>query len=212
MDGTGIQAKIFYGLGKAASRLGFPFTIYRSASLINPIVPGNVIADPVMAAFVPTPYTYLKYNKPAVPDWTAIINATTLLAGDWIINAQATYYLAQIQPNLPLPAISCNRIVSINRAGYTTSAPFEPTKTLVAQALPVFMHNKKDREATPRDFPVQSDSKSGTPNWEFYINTRGVSDIRKNDVVTDENGFNYVIDVADLTDFGYICIGHDEKP
>jgi hypothetical protein len=213
MDAATLQSRIYKGFGKSALHAGYAFAVYRSSSMINPIAVGNMVIASINSVFAPSStYRLSSYNKPEVPDWTAIVDATQMQAGDWLVGVSGTYYIADLQPLLPIPAIQCNRTISISRAGYTTVAPLEPTQTVIATNLPCFMGNKRDKESSPTSFPAPSDTKTGQPNWLFYINTRGVADIRKNDLITDENGVNYVIDVPNLTSFGYICIAHNEKP
>lgn len=212
MDAATLQARINSGLGKAAARLGLTYSVYRSSSMVNPIAPANLIASNIKAAFTPSStYSFTDYNKPAIPDWTGIVDASTLLVGDWLVGS-SIFYLADIQPLLPLPFVQCNRTIGIKRAGYTTSGSLEPTQTVIAAGLPVFMFTQRDKESFPAAFPASSSSSTGTPNWQFYINARSVSAIQKNDVITDENGINYVVDVANLTSFGYIALAHNEKP
>lgn len=208
MDGTLLQAKVATGLGRAATHIGTSHKVYRSDTAIDPIGLGTYLST-LPAAFT-TGYAFSRYSQPIVPDWTCVIDTNTLQPGDWLVGAD-TYYIADIQPLLPIPAVQCNRSISINRAGYSTAGALEPTTTLIASNFPVFMTNKKDRERAPMGFPsMQTDTTTGVPSWQFYINMR--SNVLKNDIITDDLGTKYVIDIANLTSFGYLVLAHLEKP
>lgn len=211
MDAATLQSRIYSGYGKAAARIGLPMDVYRSASMLNPLGAGNRIVSGQLAN-VTTGWDYGKFNVPKQPLWTLVADASSLNIGDWLVGAEGKFYLADKQSLLPLPVVECNRSVTITRPSYSTTGALEQAETTVASAFPVFMQSKRDKGHTPAGFPDATESTAATPTWLAYINAHGVSDIRKNDVVTDENGVRYVIDVPDLTSFGYIVEMHAEVP
>jgi hypothetical protein len=211
MNGAKIQAKIDYGYGKAAKVIGTDFNIYRSASMINPLDSANLVKV-IKASFTPT-LTYGSYNKPNAPLWTAVIDGSTLLAGDWISNGALTFYLADKQALLPYPAVQCSTTVNITRPTYSSgSGPYEASELTIASDLPVFMFNKKDKTASPHWSPVNTDSVVSTPEWEFYINTRTEGDIQSKDIITDKLGTQYIVETNSFTSFGYIVSAKLAKP
>ncbi len=211
MIGATVQQKIWRGNGKAAARIGFPCTVYRSASMLNPLVSGNVIASNFMASFTPTP-EYMKYNKPHMPDWMGMFDATTLQNGDWIVGTYGTFYLADIQGILPLPSIKCQIQASIVRPGYSVSGPAEQTEAAIASSFPLYSFKLHQGGHSPAGFPEATESKSAIPGRIFYANNHTVGAIKKNDVVIDEVGDRYAVDSATLTSFGFVLLTHLEKP
>lgn len=211
MDGATLQAKINKAYGKSASKVGFPATLYRSASLINPIANRNVVQTGVMVSFAPS-LSYSDYNKPKVPDWTCLVDGALVQIGDWLVGVQGTFYIADLQMTLPIPAVQCDRIVSIIRPSYSTHGPLTPVETTIATALPVFAYTAKDKGSAPAGFVAPTESRADVPELEVYINARNVGDIQKNDVIVDELGNRYVIETYNPTSFGFIVIARLEKP
>lgn len=211
MIGATVQKKIWSGNGKASARIGFPCTVYRSSSMVTPLGAGNIIATNFMASFTPTP-EYTKYNKPHIPDWIGIFDAKTLQIGDWIVGAYGTFYIADIQGILPIPAVKCDVQVGIVRPSYSVSGPAEQSDVVIASNFPAYSFKMNQGGHSPSGFPEATESKSATPSRIFYINSHVVAAIRKNDVVIDEVSERYAIDSATLTEFGFIILAHLEKP
>jgi hypothetical protein len=215
MDAAKIQAKIFKGLGKAAKALGTSFYVYRSASMMSPLDKSNVLVEGINASFT-TSYAYAKYNKPSVPDWTLVADATDLMAGDWFSDGNHTYFIAEIQGLLPIPAIQCSELVSISRPSsdpvVVDGGGAEPGEALIAENFPLFMMNKKDKSNRPGWFPTSTDSTIAMPEWVFYINTRNPGDIQSHDIITDSLGIRYEIDTPARTSWGFIVTAKLEKP
>lgn len=217
MDGDKAQLKGWKGNGQAAKRIGSQFDVYRSASMLNPLDAANKIAT-VWASFT-TGMQYATYNKPAKPDWTVLVDATNLRPGDWLVREGETFFIADIQQNLPIPAIGCSAVVDIARPGYgSIGGGFSTQEHLVSQAMPVFMFNKKDKTSAPSWFPASTDSTVSLPEWTFFINARGLNDLRAHDVIigdqVDAQGerCRYEIGALTLTSFGYIVNAKLEKP
>lgn len=212
MDGAKLQLKLLKGYATAARVIGTPFDVYRSASMMTPIALGNKIAT--LPASFTTGLNYATYNKPNAPLWTVLIDASSLLPGDWLVDGSNTYFLADIQPLLPLPAVGCSTTVSIARPSYgtATAGGYETTDSLIAQNLPVFMIGKKDKTTSPHWFPGSTDSVVATPEWQFYINSRVEGAVKAHDVIIDSQGTRYEIDTLSFTSFGYIVTARIEKP
>jgi hypothetical protein len=211
MDGATLQARIYSGYAKAAARIGLPHDVYRSASMLNPLAVANRLISALPASMT-TGMAYSAYNKPKIPDWILIADASQLIIGDWLVGGQGTFYVSDMQPLLPIPVVQCNHVVNIMRPSYSIAGSLEQTETQIASAFPVFMQSKRDKDHTPAGFPTATESATSLPMWITYINAHRVSDIQKNDVIVDENGARYIIDVPDLTSFGYIVETHIEMP
>ena len=211
MDGTRMAALVAKGYGIAAARIGLPHTVYRSASMFNPLQNSNQLITNFPASMT-TNYQYSAYNKPKVPDWKLIADISQLAIGDWLVGGQGTFYVADLQPLLPTPVVQCNHVVTIMRPSYSIAGSLEQTETQIASFFPVFMQSKRDKDHSPSGFPTSTETATSLPMWITYINAHGVSDIQKNDVIVDENGARYIIDVPDLTSFGYIVETHIEMP
>lgn len=211
MNGAQIQRLISQGLGIAAKALGFDFLVYRSASLVDPLAAGTEIAT--IKASLTTGYAYSAAKKPSAPDWTLVCDMREMEAGDWLVGP-STCYIAKVQPLLPFKAVECNRVVSLARPNYEDggAAGYEPKDAVFASALPVFMYPKKDRVSPSKAMHFPSDSAAAITEWTVYVNAWSIGDILPHDVLIDELGARYVIDIADLTDLGFMCVARLEKP
>lgn len=211
MNGTQLAALVAQGYAIAADNIGLPHDVYRSASMLTPLEIANRLISALPASMT-TNYQYSGYNKPKVPDWKLIADISQLAIGDWLVGGQGTFYVADIQPLLPTPVVQCNHVANIMRPGYTVAGSLEQTETQIASSFPIFMQSKRDKDHTPSGFPTATESATSLPMWVAYINAHSVSQIQKNDVVIDENGTRYIIDVPDLTSFGYVVEMHIETP
>jgi hypothetical protein len=210
MDGPTLQSKIYGGYAKAAQRIGFPCSVYRSASMINPIAIGNRIFTNFYASFA-VDFNFAQYNRPHIPDWKAMIDGRVLLHGDWVVGQQGTFYIADLQETLPIAAVQCTRNVSIVRPTYTTTGALEQTETTIASQFPVYGFTSRNKAKAPAGFPTSSETEAGVPGMQFYVNSQIVGAIQKNDVIIDENGLRFVVDSPTFSSFGYIVQTHIEK-
>lgn len=93
-----------------------------------------------------------------------------------------------------------------------TVGPMEQGETSIATSFPVFGYTARDRGRLPAGFPAASETDAATPSMEYYINTRTIGAIQKNDVIIDEVGTRWVIDTPNRTSFGFIVEARIEKP
>lgn len=112
MDATRIHAKIYAGRGKAALRLGLLFDVMRPVTAADPFT--NKV-NQINAAFNNTDNKYLKANHPGSPLWYGDLDGRQTLAGDYLVGADSTYFIAAQQQLLPIICVECNRTVRMTR-------------------------------------------------------------------------------------------------
>lgn len=205
MDGATLQSIINQGYGIAAQNIGFPCSVYRSASMVNPLTTTPVYTG-FQASFT-TGVGYSKYPNPKAPDWEALFDGTNIQIGDWFVGAQGTFYVADMPKILPVAAVRCNRTVSIVRPGYSAVSPTPVAETTIASSFPVFGFTST-RGRSLSGIPVQTQSDSGIHGMQWYINNHTIGQIRIEDVIVDENGDRFVIESAASTSFGFIVETH----
>jgi hypothetical protein len=210
MNGERIQALAFRGLAIAAKKVGTDFKLFRPASMIDPVATGTELLTTKVSAT--TGYDYAKYNLPKKPDLTLIVDGALIQAGDYLVG-ESIYYIPRIQPLLPIPAIQCNRTVSLEHSGYSTgpSGELKTGGVVYATNLPVFMIAKKDKSSTAHLIPAASDSQSSMSEWVVFINSRTLGEVNKHDVLIDEMGNRYEIVQVSPTDRGAECLAREEK-
>lgn len=206
MNGAALQSLVYRGYGIAAQRIGYPYAVYRAASMISPIAVGNRILTALYASFT-TGFDFKSYSKPLAADCIAIVDGSQVQTGDWMVGQAGTFYIADMQPTLPIAAIQCNRTISIVRPGYSTVSSTPVSETIIASGFPAFGITST-RGRTQSGIPIQTQSDSGIHGMRYYLNSHTVGDIRIEDVIVDENGDRFVIDSAAPTAFGYIVETH----
>jgi hypothetical protein len=215
-----IQQKILYGYAKAGEKLGAYFSLYRSATPINPIVSGNLVGNIRMSPSVS--WDYMKANTYGNNQFNACIDAqrsTSPLSarvGDYLIPAvdpdsgfievNERFFVQSLQFDLPPRVVQCNRTISIIRpaqvsgvgnVGYVGYTPATSTAIMTAMPASVLVEGRGDKA----DTKLPTDTKE--PTRIILIPNLGGVQVRVGDIVTDDSNQNYVIFSNELTDLGW---------
>lgn len=209
MDAYQISQKVAFGYAKAASKLGLPFELYRSATPINPIDPSNLIGT--IPGNMTVSWDYMKGNRPGNPIWLALIDGQdasyplTAEENDYLVGYK-TFYVMSKEPDLPIQVVECNRTISIARPsqrtgpgyiGYVGSTPGSSEQVMLN--MPVSCLRKGTTENAPTKLPT--DTKQ--PTWEIMMPNIGGVNVRLDDIVTDEINQEYVVLSNEETEFGW---------
>ena len=139
MDGTALQDKVSRGLGRAALKLGVPFTVYRPT---GPLPPCNS-QNKVITLFAQMTHGRSGSNPPttlATPFWSGVYDTSYTDPGDYLVGRNATFFVAAQPDNQPAQCVLTNSLVSLTRqivpsvagyAGLTTT-----TGTVILEAWP----------------------------------------------------------------------------
>jgi hypothetical protein len=209
MDGATLQAKIYNGYAKAAQIIGLTFNLYRPLSAGSPL--GNLVGTLKAALDSGPAYSFKSPNEYGDPTWFALINDATAQTGDYLVNANGTYFIAGKQFLLPVIVVECNRSVRISRqtmssavgaVGYSGTTAAGETNILGAAGnlWPAsIMFGGKAQGA----IGLPADSKQS--GWRILLppSVPGGVVLTASDIVTDDIGRRYVIDGAELTDLGW---------
>lgn len=203
MDAATVQTKIYKGYKKAAQHIGFPFVQYRPAAALTPLAAS---LQTLPASFAPTD-TYLKaapYGKPVVQ---CLVDGTQTRVGDYLVGAEATYFISSMQPLLPIMAVKCNRTVSVFRpAGTTSSVGAQPyggntaageTAIMTGWPCSILQGSKGEKS----DVNLPGDARS--PWWTILMPHFAGVQIESYDAITDDLDNRYIISSAELTDMGW---------
>jgi len=193
VDGATLQAKVWSGQGKAAQRIGLPFDVYRPGNVLptdttNPLAPYNKVTT------LPANFTanggYTKPNTYGQATWQGMLDGTKVKVGDYLDGTPGTFFIAALQPLLPILAVGCNRIVSLTQGGSNPIAVGWPASILV--------------ESPRGNEPIEDIAGNpATPHWWMLLPAvRGMTfDVA--DLVTDDLFRNYFITSAEQTDLGW---------
>jgi hypothetical protein len=213
MDAATLQNRIYKGYGKAALRLGIQYDIARP---IYPQAPlGNVIGN-LLASFNAEDWKYSRPNKYGKPTWFGLFDGTVTQAGDYLVGAQSTYFIAAQQLHLPILCVECNRQVSL------LSMPSGPSSVgaqgyggvCAAESISV-LGDVDSYQCLVTGWPASvlfggrqthgTDLPLSVNNTGFQIILpRSVPEtINASDIFVDDLGRRYQVEGAELTDLGW---------
>ncbi|MDE1179495.1 hypothetical protein [Paraburkholderia sp.] len=119
MDSAKLQNRVYKGYQKAALRIGPLYGVYRPSSPLDPLGLGPVVT--LNASFNAEDMTYSKPNKYGKPTWFCLVDGTQVMVGDYLINDSQTFFIAAMQPILPILAVDCNRTINVLRPQQQTA-------------------------------------------------------------------------------------------
>ncbi len=206
MDGATLQARIYSGYAKAALRIGTTFSLYRPTTATNPIATPTLLGA-LLASFNAMDMKYGKPNPYGKPMWYCLADGSQLQEGDYLVSADMTYFIAAMQPLLPILAVDCNRVVTafrpqqqtgVGAVGYGGNTA--QNETVLASGFPasILQGTKGERGDTKLPGDVRN------PWWTILLpNIPGGVVMRTDDVLTDDLGRRYTISSAEQTDLGW---------
>jgi hypothetical protein len=195
-----IQSKIWRGYAKAAQKLGSAYQFYRP----NGSYPGA----PLFTRTVSLNAEDMKYGKPnkyGKPTWYMVADGNGLQPGDYFVGQQGTFFIAAMQPLLPILAVECNRTVSISRVQAPTSVGTQgyggmtaENEVAFAAGVPCSILQGTKGEKTEVNLPADT----RLPWWVILL-PASVGEVNYGDLIIDDLGRRYVVSSAELTDLGY---------
>ena len=201
-DQASIQSKIWRGYAKAAQKLGLSYAHYRPLTALNPISAPNQLPA-LFASFSPDG----GYKKPSgygKPLWQCLADGAQLRVGDYLAGG-STYFVAAVQPLLPVLAVECNRTASLYRVGNDPTAGAQgyggmtaANEVAYATAFPCSILQGTKGEKNDAGLPADT----RLPWWTFLL-PAAAGTVRYGDLITDDLGNRYVASSVELTDLGY---------
>lgn len=193
VDFARIQNRIYYGYGKASQRLGVNFSIYRSPSLINPIVSANLTGTTLIS--IDEDLTYKKARKYGDYIWQflPLDGLTKLQDYDYIVGPSITYFIADIAPDdrlTPPLCVECNTTINITRTmgnlqpGTNPYQEYLPTITPTNVALNCPASVIENTRTYPRG-DMKLPTSVRMPMYDYYIPDLDDSVIMSGDVLDD---------------------------
>ena len=206
MDGTKLQSKIYYGYAQSAKRIGLPFNQYRPTGADVAIDAGTLVGT-VLASFNALDMKYGKANGYGKPTWYCLVDGRLVAVGDYLIGAPGTFFVAAMQPLLPILAVECNRTVTVYRPQQLSGVGAQPyggntaaNQTPIVTGYPasIQINSKADKGVVS----LPGDTRSAWWNMLLPAIPGGVI-IEDGDVVTDDISNRYTVSAAELTDLGW---------
>ncbi|MDY3551409.1 hypothetical protein R5W24_000485 [Gemmata sp. JC717] len=200
-DQAGIQAKIWRGYGKAARKLGAEYQFRRPAA---GAFPGTALFTRLVSINAED-MTYRKPDKYGKATKYAVVDGTGVAPGDYFIGPEGTFFIAAMQPLLPILAVECNRTVVFARVpndpgvgarGYSgmTARSELPYASRVPCSILQGTKGERNEAKLPADTRV--------PWWAVLV-PAAVGTVQYGDTITDDLNQRYVVSSAELTALGY---------
>lgn len=203
-----VQDKVYAGYAKAARKLGLPYGIYRPNGANDPIAQANFVENE-FAAF--TTHTSAEYNFSKPMDHKhalshALVDGRRLAVGYYLVHAELTFFVAAMQRLAPILAVNCNRVVTIGRKLPHAELGLQPAYGST---------NRETDETLAANWPasVRMSSKSqgdqasfntvGEGSWNMLLPTIEGLRLFPGDIVVDDLGFRFIVQVAENTAFGW---------
>lgn len=206
MNGARLQAKIYAGYAKAAKSLGLTFSQYRPQSATDALAEANLVRT-MPASFNAEDMGYGRPNKYGKPTWYCLADGTLLATGDYLTGNGATYFIAAMQPLLPILAVECNRVVSLFRpqqqtgvgaVGYGGNTAANQTALVTGFPASVLQGSKGERS----EVNLPGDTRA--PWWTVLLpNLPGGIYLRTDDLMTDDYGRRFTLSSVEQTDLGW---------
>ncbi len=197
MDAQTLQDRISKGMGVAARRAGCLVSIYRPQGVIEPISARNKIME-LFALLTPGQgHSGATYGQAL---WQGVYDASYTQAGDFLVGAGVTYFVACQRPGLPVQCVLANRVVSIVRplpatqGGYSGffSTPGEPV--LVGWPASLLEHGGHGTSE------MAGQTRFG--GWTLLLPALPVAP-QIADVISDDLGSSYVVGSAEQSVLGW---------
>lgn len=211
MDGALLQTKVYAGFAKAAQRVGLTYDIYRPTSANNPISVGNKILT-LPAAFAvhgPANFNFTVPSDYQKPLFHALVDAAQIRVGDYLNNPANTFgpfFIAAMEPFKPVLAVQTNRTLTfytpgvqgapIGASGYGGTTAANETAFMTAWPASVLLGARGVRDQVlPED--------AGYGSWRILVPAWTGAVIRSGTVIRDDIANRYIVQSAELQDFGW---------
>jgi hypothetical protein len=204
VDSVKLQKKVYAGYAKAALRIGPVFSLFRPSDPLNPLGFGPIAT--LNASFNAEDMAYGRPNKYGKPTWYCLVDGTQTQVGDYLINATQTFFIAAMQPILPILAVDCNRTINVLRpqqqtglgaVGYGGDIDANETPLMTGWPASVLQGTKGEKNEVNLPGDVRN------PWWQILMPAFPGVVLQSADIITDDIGRRYIVSSAELTDLGW---------
>jgi hypothetical protein len=204
MDAAKLQKKVYAGYAKAALRIGPAYNLYRPTTAISPLT--NAPVTTLNASFNAEDMTYGRPNKYGKPTWYCLVDGSQVLVGDYLISSAQTFFIAAMQPILPILAVDCNRTINVLRpqqqtglgaVGYGGDIDANETPLMTGWPASVLQGTKGEKNEVNLPGDVRN------PWWQILMPAFPGVVLQSADIITDDIGRRYIVSSAELTDLGW---------
>ncbi len=205
MDGTKLQDRLYFGLGVSARHIGRPADAFRPSGPLQPLATQNRFIR-MPATFTSSYGRYNRTNDFGNALWYGIFDASYTKPGDYLVTADATYFIASQAPLLPVLCVRANRTVSVSQpvaqaniarnayGGYTSGG-----STILMADWPASILGEGRSSHSPANLPTDQ----GVPYWSVLLPAVTGMILSPGNIITDDLNRTAIISGAELTTLGW---------
>jgi hypothetical protein len=205
MDVARLEDRIRWGLNVAARATGATTSAYRPRGAGNPLAASNRFLR-LHAAFSGLDGKFGRQNKYGDALWCGIFDAAYTHPGDYLVQHDATWFIATQQRLLPVLCVQTNRVVSfarpaaqaatgVNTYGGVTAASDTPIMTNWPASVLVESREGRPLANLPTDTTVSY--------WTVLLPACPGTLLQSADLMSDDLGRNGIVATTELTGLGW---------
>jgi hypothetical protein len=206
MDGSRIAALTSRGYAISCAHVGVPFQLYRSTTSSAPISPTNLLAA-LSVAISTDSYRFknpVAYSKPLR---RILVDKSQTTAGDYLVSASQTLFIADQSPLVPVQAVVCNSVISVHRPIASTSVGAitayggdeAELESVLASSFPCSVLQGTTGERGDVNLPGDT----RVPWWTVLMPANPSVAIDTDDILIDAAGVRYIVSSAELSQLGW---------
>lgn len=205
MDSARLEDRIRWGLNVAARAIGATTSAYRPRGPENPLAARNRFLR-LPAAFSGPDGKFARPNGYGNALWCGIFDAAYTHTGDYLVQHDATWFIAAQHRLLPVLCVQTNRIVSFSRPAAQSSTGANTYGGVTAANVTTLMTNwpasvlAASREGRPL---ANLPSDTSVSLWTVLLPACPGIVLQTADLMSDDLGRKGVVATTELTDFGW---------
>lgn len=205
MDSGSLENRIRWGLNVAARATGATTNAYRPRGTENPLAARNRFLR-LHAAFSGLDGKFARPNGYGNALWCGVFDAVYTQPGDYLVQYDATWFIAAQRKLLPVLCVQTNRVVSftrpaaqsstgVNTYGGVTAANVTPLMTDWPASVLVTSREGRPLGNLPND--------TSASLWTVLLPACPGVVLRSADLMSDDLGHSGVVATTELTDLGW---------
>jgi hypothetical protein len=205
MDSARLEDRIRWGLNVAARATGTTTSAYRPRGAENPLAAQNRFLR-LPAAFSGLDGRFARPNGYGNALWYGIFDAAYTCTGDYLVQHDATWFIAAQHKLLPVLCVQTNRLISFTRPAAQTSTGVNTYGGVTAANVTPLMTNwpasvlSASREGRPL---ANLPNDTSVSLWTVMVPACLGIVLQTGDLMSDDLGRNGVVATTELTDLGW---------
>jgi hypothetical protein len=205
MEPAELQDRVYRGLNAAARAVGAATDAYRPSGFAEPLARKNRFLR-LRAAFTARDGKFAHPNAYGDSLWYGIFDAAYTRPGDYLVQADISWFIAAQQRLVPVLCVQTNRVVSFTRPAAPTNTGVNTYGGVISETNEALLTNwpasllgVAGRGHPSADLP----SDGSVPYWTVLLPAIAGITLLPSDLMQDDLGRNAVVAAAELTSLGW---------